>query len=230
MTTAPPDGFPAPTTPVSPPTPTVRFVTMGEAAPGQLAAEWATRATSLDLYQLSAATLRGCMGVSLVGGCDQVFLSRTDALTDFVRGGGRVLVNGHVRLPFLPGLGRWRRLDFRGPSDLRISPVTPHPVWEGVDYDELLYRTGGSAAGATGDRLAETGVAGFYGRGYHGELPPDATVLNGIGPHRLPIDIHYRLGDGEVLAHAGNDLTIFADPDRSTRRLGERLLDWLEGR
>jgi len=60
--------------------------------------------------------------------------------------------------------------------------------------------------------------------------PEGATVINGIGPYRLPVDISYPLGDGALLAHAGNDLAGFADPQRSTRHLAERLLDWLEGR
>ncbi|MFF2021954.1 hypothetical protein ACFVW2_09115 [Streptomyces sp. NPDC058171] len=106
--------------------------------------------------------------------------------------------------------------------------MTPHPVWAGVDFDELLYRTGVPGT-PTGEELARVGVAGFYGRGYHGALPEDATVINGIGPYRLPIDIGYPLGAGAVLAHAGNDLLSFSDHDRTTRHLGARLLDWLEG-
>ncbi|MER5491730.1 hypothetical protein [Streptomyces sp. NPDC002490] len=184
---------------------------------------------TFDLYDLSAARLDGCRGLILSLNCDQVFLgTRTELLADWVRAGGRLLVNGHVHRPFLPGLPAWRRLDHRGPRDLRISPVTPHPVWEGVDFDELLYRTGVPGT-PTGAELVRVGVAGFYGRGYHGALPEGGTVVNGIGPHRLPVDIGYPLGAGEVLAHAGNDLLSFTDRDRTTRHLGPRLLDWLEG-
>ncbi|MEU0685549.1 hypothetical protein [Streptomyces uncialis] len=184
---------------------------------------------AFDLYDLSADLLDGCRGLILSMNCDQVFLrARGALLTDWVRSGGRVLVDGHVHLSFLPGLGPWRRLDHRGPRDLRIAPVTPHPVWEGVDFDELLYRTGVPGT-PTGAELARVGVAGFYGRGHHASLPDDATVINGIGPYRLPLDISYPLGSGAVLAHAGNDLLSFSDRDRTTRRLGPRLLDWLAG-
>lgn len=106
--------------------------------------------------------------------------------------------------------------------------MTPHRVWEGVEFDELLYRTGAPGT-PTGPELARVGVAGFYGRGYHGHLPDDATVINGIGPYRLPLDITYPLGTGAIMAHAGNDLLSFSDPGRTTRHLGLRLLDWLEG-
>lgn len=209
----------------------IRAITMRTSEEELSAREPDDRVRSLDLYDLSPAELDGCRGLMLSLYCDQIFLERNSALlTDFVRGGGRILVNGHVQIPFLPGLSRWKRIDFSGPEDLRPACVTPHPIWEGVDYQELLYRSWITDPPPRGAELARYGVAGFYGRGYHSELPEDATVINGIGPYRLPVDISYPLGDGAVLAHAGNDLAGFADPQRSTRHLASRLLDWLEGR
>ncbi|NDZ79360.1 hypothetical protein G3I19_12695 [Streptomyces sp. SID10853] len=205
----------------------VRYVTMGtypdvEIAPGR-------SVRTIDLYDLDAAPLTEVKGLMLSLGCDQIFLERRRALLeDFVRAGGRIVVNGHVSRPFLPGLAPWRAIDHHGADDLRIVPVTPHPVWEGVDYDELLFRTGvpGTPRGA---ELARLGVAGFYGRGYHARVPANGTVVNAIGPYRLPLDVVLPLGDGAVLAHAGNDLHGFCDPDRSTRNLGPNLIDWLKG-
>lgn len=205
----------------------VRYVTMGPApvmdpVPGPTV-------PTVDLYDLDRVLDDGVRGLMFSLNCDQVHLQRRRArLEDFVRRGGRVLVNGHVHLPFLPGLAPWRALDHHGPEDLRITSVTPHPIWEGVDFHELLFRTGvpGTPVGA---ELARVGVAGFYGRGYHAHVPEAGTVLNGIGPHRLPLDIVFPLGRGAVLAHAGNDLLGFCDPGRSTRNLGTRLLNWLEG-
>ncbi|MFD7548835.1 hypothetical protein [Streptomyces sp. NPDC059816] len=222
------NGSPAPDAPPPrEPAPPILKATMGRSTVDRTVPD--RPVPTFDLYELTAARLDGCRGLILSLDCDQVFLSeRADLLADWVRGGGRVLVNGHVNRPFLPGLAPWRRLDHRGPRDLRITPVTPHPIWAGVDFDELLYRTGVPGT-PTGEELARVGVAGFYGRGYHGALPEDATVINGIGPYRLPIDISYPLGAGAVLAHAGNDLLSFSDHDRTTRHLGARLLHWLEG-
>lgn len=221
---------------------TVRVVTMGAPAPGAGAERMSARprtegvsarpaAEPLDVYDLSEELLLGggIKGLSISGNVDQVFLERRAPLLErFVREGGRILVNGHVVRPFLPGLSPWRALDHHGPSDLWISPVTPHPVFEGVDPLELVYRTGVTGT-PTGEDLKRLGVAGFYGRGYHSRVPEGGTVLNGIGPHALPIDILYPLGDGLVMAHAGNDLFMFSDPGRSTRTLGPRLHAWLEG-
>ncbi|OKI89111.1 hypothetical protein AMK10_31745 [Streptomyces sp. CB02058] len=184
---------------------------------------------TVDLYDLESALADGVRGLMFSLGCDQVFLERRRApLEQFVRGGGRVVVNGHVLRPFLPGLAPWRAVDHHGPADLRIVPVNPHPVWEDVDHDELLFRTGVPGT-PVGEELARVGVAGFYGRGYHAFVPDGGTVINAIGPYRLPVDVLYPLGEGAVLSHAGNDLHSFCDPGRSTRNLGPRLLDWLKG-
>ncbi|MEV6161380.1 hypothetical protein AB0L71_05555 [Streptomyces sp. NPDC052052] len=207
----------------------VRHVTMGPDPYAQMSADQPV--DSVDLYDLDEELLFGgeVKGLMFSLNCDQIFLERRSALLErFVRGGGRVLVNGHVVRSFLPGLAPWRALDFHGPADLRISPVTAHPVWEGVDFHELLFRTGVPGT-PVGEELARVGVAGFYGRGYHSHVPEGGTVINGVGPHALPIDIVYPLGAGAVMAHAGNDLIGFSDPDRTTRTLGPRLLAWLEG-
>ncbi|MEK8142147.1 ABC transporter ATP-binding protein [Streptomyces sp. M10(2022)] len=132
---------PAPWPPCPCPDASVRYVTMGtyppvEISPGRSVA-------TVDLYGLDATALAGVKGLMLSLGCDQIFLERCRGLLeDFVRAGGRVVVNGHVRRPFLPGLAPWRAIDHHGPDDLRVVPVSQHRVWKGVDYDELLYRTG----------------------------------------------------------------------------------------
>ncbi|MFI1313976.1 hypothetical protein ACH4TS_28165 [Streptomyces albidoflavus] len=193
----------------------VRAVTMGPAPatpPGSPRISTHPRPAPVDVYDLTEELLLGgtVKGLTITGNADQIHLQRqAPLLEEFVRSGGRVLVNGHIVRPFLPGLTPWRALDHRGPAD-------------------LLYRTGVPGT-PTGEELTRVGVAGFYGRGYQTHLPEGATVLNGIGPHALPIDITYPLGEGQVMVHAGNDLLSFCDPDRSTRHLGPRLLAWLEG-
>jgi hypothetical protein len=96
-------------------------------------------------------------------------------------------------------------------------------VWEGVDFDELLYRTGVPGT-PVGGELARVGVAGFYGRGHHARVREGGTVINGTGPCRLPLDFAHPLGEGQVMTHAGSGVHGFSDPDRTTRDLGPRLL------
>ncbi|MBP2366921.1 hypothetical protein [Pseudonocardia parietis] len=180
-----------------------------------------------DCYDLPELDLGTVGGISLSATCDQLFLGRHRALLEeFVRSGGRLLVNGHVVEPFLPGLARWRRLVYEGPRDLVISRLSPHPIWDGVDLDDVLFRTGVPGA-HTFEELRAIGVAGFYGRGYHLDLPEGARVLNGIGPLQAPIDYTFALGAGEVVVHGGLDLLTFADPTRSTARFATTVIAWL---
>jgi hypothetical protein len=183
----------------------------------------------VDVYDLPGACTDDVSGVYLAGDVDQEFLaSRRAELGARVRAGLRLVVNGHVQLPFLDGLTRWRRADYRGAADLALTRVADHPVWKGVDPAALLYNTRPGRYSPA--ERARIGVAGFYGRGYHLDLPEGATVVHTLGRIGAPIDHVYPLGDGEVLVHAGNDLLQFASADRGTGSLRRNLLAWLEGR
>ncbi|WP_022724164.1 hypothetical protein [Rhodopseudomonas sp. B29] len=181
-------------------------------------AGWAERLAGLsctvrdvDLYALDAALL-GSADALLIGmHMDQRFLqAHTALLDDYVAGGGRIAISGHIAHPFLTGLSPVRPLDGGGIADLTISRVKPHPIWEGVELDDLIFRRG---------------VAGFYGHVWH--VPPeDANVIHTLGPSRLPLDFIYRHGRGEVLMHGGNDMWSFGGDD-STRRLLPQLVSWL---
>lgn len=181
----------------------------------------------VDTYDLFEAGLETVTGISLSGQVDQVFLSKhAEELEAWVRAGGRLLINGHVVLPYLSGLPVWRKLKYTGPTDLRIHTLHPHPVWEGVDPEDLLFRTGVPGNHSQED-YARLGVAGFYARGYYLRLPEGATVINGIGPLRAPVDFEFPLGEGRVLVHGGLDFVAMADAQRSTHVLLPNIQNWL---
>ena len=137
---------------------------------------------ALDVYRLPESDLSDVTGIALAGDVDQIFLAQHQAtLDDFVRGGGRVLVNGHVQRPFLTGLTRWRKLVFERPADLRLTRHADHPVWRGSRTEDFLYSTG-EPGPHEWERLEQIGVAGFYGRGYTAAPPADAIVIHTIGP------------------------------------------------
>ena len=72
-------------------------------------------------------------------------------------------------------------------------------------------------------------MGGFYARNYLAALPEGARVITGIGPGRLPVDVSYALGAGEVIVHAGNDLTSFVNQDDSTAGFDQRIYQYLGG-
>lgn len=184
----------------------------------------------VDIYDFAGLDLGGVSGILVTGMCDQVYLSRhQDKLEGFVRGGGRVLINGHISQPFLPGLPKWRKLVYSRPEDLVIEPAAPHPVWAGIDTKDLLFRTG-VPGDHSHETLAEIGVAGFYGRGYAVRLPEAAIVINTIGPLKAPIDYAFPLGDGEVVVHAGLDLAAFpGSPSNTLGNFAPNISAWLRG-
>lgn len=188
----------------------------------------------VDVYDLPDLDLVQIPGIIIAGNVDQLFLSEhRELLSNWVRRGGRILINGHVQRPLLDGLGTWRRLEFRGPKDLALSTVTKHPVWAGVDLRRLQFTLGGGRAPteglATVEQLAAEGIAGFYGRGYLLPLPENARCINGLGPLNAPVDVEYPLGQGMVLVHCGNDLEGFASPERGSTHLRTQLHAWLTG-
>lgn len=184
----------------------------------------------VDIYRLADLDLADVTGISISGMCDQEYLSRHQAkLEAFVRAGGRMLINGHVAKPFLPGLPKWRKLVFTQPADLVVEAAMPHALWRGVDLADVLYRTGVPGV-HTRQELEKIGVAGFYGRGYAVRLPEGATVINTIGPLRAPIDYTFPLGMGEVVVHQGLDLAaFFGIPGSTLGNFETNIHAWLGG-
>ncbi|WP_066298118.1 hypothetical protein [Arthrobacter luteolus] len=194
---------------------------------------WRGAISDTDTYDLNdpakRRTILSSAALIISGAADHLLLHQhREHLSGYVRDGGRILVNGQVVLPFIDGLARWLKLDYRSPQDLRPHALAAHPVWDGVDHRDLHFRTGvpGTHSHA---RLQDIGVAGFYGRGYHSPLPDGGEAVTGIGPNSLPLDYTYPLGTGEVLVHGGLDLEGFTDERYSSRRIGPNLVAWLTG-
>jgi hypothetical protein len=175
-----------------------------------LSGAWRERIRRVDQYAMPAALESPVRALLVPMHVDQRFLAaETARIRAFVEGGGRLVVNGHVLYPFVPDLPPFVPLRAGHVEDYRISPLSAHPVWNGVDVPALTFRRG---------------VAGFYARGWHA-LPPGGLAVNGVGREQRPADLVYPVGKGEVLVHAGNDLWSFADTDGSDR-LATQLLAW----
>lgn len=205
--------------------PRVLHLVQRHAAP----AEDTDRLAVRDVYDLDGIDLGDFAGIMVGNACDQRFLAaRTDRLSAWVRAGGRILVNGHPLERFVENMPKYRKLDFHTTRDLWLTETGAHPIWDGVDRRDLLFNTGVPGP-HTFEDLERIGVAGFYAHAYLVDLPEGAVVITGIGPGRLPVDVAYRLGAGEVILHLGNDMTAFSRPGTSAADLGERTLDYLDG-
>jgi hypothetical protein len=172
-----------------------------------------SRLDVMPLYSLADLDLTGYRGLLISLHADQRFLlERKAQLEAFLRGGGTIVVCGHVAYSFLDELNPYQPIPNYSVKDLEVVRVAPHPVWEGVDPAHLTWRRG---------------VAGFYGRGAN-PPPPGARIINGLGPDRHPVDFEVRpAAGGRLLVHAGADLWGYVDMGNSASRMVPQLLNWI---
>ncbi len=172
------------------------------------------RAAILPLYTLEQCDLRRYNSILIPAHVDQRYLvTQQSRLETFLQEGGTIVVNGHIAYPFLRWLQPFEALMYNGLDSLRIHHAQPHPIFDGVDPEDMTFRRG---------------VAGFYARGSN-PVSAGAVVLNTIGPVATPIDWLLTLpGGGRLLVHSGNDLWMFHDSEDSTALIVPQLFAWLE--
>ncbi|OZI29813.1 hypothetical protein CAL29_17040 [Bordetella genomosp. 10] len=181
--------------------------------PAALTGGAAPVAQPVPLYELDALALPRYAALLVPSHSDQRYLAaQRGRLEAYLLAGGTMVVNGHVAHPFLRWLAPFEPGAAAGLEGLRIHRAQAHPVFEGVDANDLTFRRG---------------VAGFYARG--GNPPPaGARVLNTLGPRAQPVDWLLDLpGGGRLLVHSGNDLWMYAGGGDSAARLVPQLIEWI---
>lgn len=171
----------------------------------------------IPMYALRDTDLSAIAGLIIPNSADQRELLRCSAqLEAYLCQGGRVLFNGHVVYPWLSVLRPFEPTPEPGLAGLQVRTLGRHPIFAGVQAEELTLRQG---------------VAGFYGRGFN-PPPAGAQVLNELGTaSRCPIDWLYTWpapeagASGELLVHAGNDLLSFGNRP-STQGLRQAVYRW----
>ncbi|CAB3860839.1 hypothetical protein [Achromobacter deleyi] len=183
--------------------------------PAALTGGESPRAEARPLYELAQWDLTRVRALLVPANVDQRFLlTQRDRLEAYLLAGGAMVFNGHVAYPFLRWLAPFVPGAARGLDGLRVHRAADHPVFDGVQGEHLTFRRG---------------VAGFYARG--GNPPPEgAQVLNTLGSDALPVDWVLALpGGGRLLAHAGNDLWMYAGSADTAGRIVPQLFAWLRG-
>ncbi len=169
---------------------------------------------SVGVRALTAADILHAKAILVPAHVDQRALAtHATSLMHFLDGGGTLVFNGHLVYPVLPGLASFCPARGRGRADLMVERVAPHPVFDGVNVDDLSLRRG---------------VAGFYARGAN-PPPAGARVLPRLTADGSPIDwIWRRPQGGQILMHSGNTMWMYVDDDTSAARIGPQLLRWLD--
>jgi hypothetical protein len=187
----------------------------GDVSPVIVAAAARGEATIVDQANLTPAVLEAHSGMITGQQLDQdALLALTPALEAFLDKGGRWFFNGHVVRPLVDGLLQYRPIAAPKRADFDLTPVNPHPLYNGIDL-----------------KMLETnkGVAGFYGRGCN-PLPEGAVAVNGLGASQVPVDwVWARPRGGRMFSHSGNDLGSIGLEWGLADELTSRILAWTNG-
>jgi hypothetical protein len=157
--------------------------------------------------------LRDAGAVLIPMHADQRDLARVrPVLEHFLITGGTIVVCGEIHHPFLPDLRPFEPLALLNTTELTVRIEAHHPIWAGVEPDDLTFQ------GA---------LAGRYGRGCN-PPPRGATILTTVGQGRVAVDWLLEAYDGgRLLVHGGDDLWSFADGTTTAARLAPQLIAWL---
>lgn len=168
---------------------------------------------SRSIRDIQADDLRTSRIVLIEAHIDQkALLGMKDGLMDCLNAGGTVVFNGHLVYPLIDDLQPFQVAAGRGRDDLVIERVQPHPIFTGVDCQDLSFRRG---------------VAGFYARGAN-PPPAGARILHRLSRDGSPVDwIWQRPAGGQVFMHSGNTLWMYLNDSTSAARIAPQLLDWV---
>ncbi len=192
-------------------------------APPHAGRPWADRLDVVDVYDLPTVDLARYAGVVVEGMVDQQFLhAKRDVVAAGLGGGGVVVWSGQLFRPWLPGCAAFVATTITTFGDYAVKVVGPHPVFAGVDPDDLTFRRG---------------IAGFFARGHH-PPPAGAEIVLALAGGDPVVYVDRQTTKGTVLAHAGGGLLGWAhgavgpagtpSPKPSTaERIDGQLLDWI---
>jgi hypothetical protein len=171
------------------------------------------RLEHLDCYDLAAADLTRYAGLVFPAMVDQEYLARhRHVVRRYLDGGGVVVFGGHLLRDWLPGAAPFVPLHPPGLAAYRVERVADHPVFAGVDPDDLTFRRG---------------VAGFFARGHH-PVPPGAEVLVELAGGVPATYLDRASTAGTILVHASADLLGYgAAGDGTATRVPGQLVDWI---
>lgn len=170
------------------------------------------RVEVVDCYRLTQTELSRFAVLVIGSMIDQEHLARhRGVIRAYLDGGGVLLFGGQLHRDWLPGASRFVPI---APPSLRVYRVTQiaeHPIFVGVEPDDLTFRRG---------------VAGFFARGHH-PPPPGAEVLVRLSGGE-PVTYLDRVSTaGTILLQANGDLLGYGSgSDSSAARIPGQLLDW----
>lgn len=167
----------------------------------------------VDLYALADTDLSRYAGLVVSATADQEHLRRhRGVIRDYLDAGGVVIFGGQLHRDWLPGAAPFVPLTAPSLRSYRVAEIVDHPVFAGVDADDLTFRRG---------------VAGFFARGHH-PVPDGAEVLVRLMGGEPATYVDRVSTRGTILVQASCDLPGYAGGAGATaQRIPGQLLDWV---
>jgi len=166
----------------------------------------------IDCYALTGTDLSRWSVLVVPATVDQEYLARhRDVIRDYLDGGGVLLFGGQLHRDWLPGASEFVPLDPPSLQAYRVAELAPHPIFDGIEPDDLTFRRG---------------VAGFFARGHH-PPPPGAEVLVRLSGGQPATYLDRVSTRGTIVVHANGDLLGYDGlPGSTAGRLSSQFLDW----
>jgi hypothetical protein len=166
----------------------------------------------IDCYALASTDLAQFDVLLVSSTVDQEHLLRHRQLIHrYLDGGGVLIFGGHLHRDWLPGASRFVPIATPSLSAYRVTELAPHPIFAGVQPDDLTFRRG---------------VAGFFARGHH-PPPAGAEVLSRIGGGEPATYVDRVSTRGTIVVHTTADLLAYSDSNEgAAKRVSGQLLDW----
>jgi hypothetical protein len=169
------------------------------------------RGERVDCYALDRTDLSRYALLVVPATVDQEHLARhRGVIRAYLDGGGVLLFGGQLHRDWLPGGSTFVPLPRPSLAAYRVAWLADHPIFAGIEPDDLTFRRG---------------VAGFFARGHH-PLPPGAEVLVRLGGGEPATYIDRTSTRGTIVVHANGDLLGYDGSDNTASRLSGQLIDW----
>ncbi|MGH3529528.1 MAG: hypothetical protein ACRDS0_01625 [Pseudonocardiaceae bacterium] len=169
------------------------------------------RVTRVDCYDLDRTPLHRFAAVMVPGMVDQEYLLRhREILRAYLDGGGVVVFGGQLHRDWLPGASPFVALDPPSRAAYRVAEVAEHPIFAGVQPDDLT---------------ARRGVAGFFARGHH-PPPAGAEVLVRLSGGQPVTYVDRVSTGGTIVLHANGDLLALDQHNGTGARVPAQLVEW----
>ncbi len=170
----------------------------------------------IDCYALGDTDLGRYRVLLVPSMVDQEYLAaHRGRIRRYLDGGGVVVFGGQVHRDWLPGASPFVAMlrDGGDPPTLaayHVTEIAEHPIFAGVDADDLTYRRG---------------VAGFFARGHH-PPPPGAEVLVRLSGGEPVTYVDRVSTGGTIVLHANSDLLGYRGDASTAGRIPDQLIEW----